>query len=288
MTTPIPGQEPDVPIPGIQSYGPCAWQITPDVCGTGWDDYPDAVKDQAIAFATVIMWAATGRRYNLCPQVVRPFGRYEASGWRWAWGGLWGSYGFSGIIWADWIYGPGYGGGFWGCTPNAPLYQIPLPGPVAQVTQVLLDGDVVDPATYRVDDNQWLVRHGKDPDGNLWTWPCWQDFNEDTTAENTMEVSYLKGSPPPQVALYAAGVLAAEYAKGCTGAACRLPGRMSALTRQGASFTNVDPDTLLDKGFTGVFEVDQVINALNPYGIKARARILSPDMPNRVRTVTQP
>jgi hypothetical protein len=48
----------------------------------------------------------------------------------------------------------------------------------------------------------------------------------------------------------------------------------------------VDVDTILGKGWTGITTVDQVIAMFNPYGLKSRMRVSSPDVPVE-RIVTQ-
>jgi hypothetical protein len=44
--------------------------------------------------------------------------------------------------------------------------------------------------------------------------------------------------------------------------------------------------TVLGKGWTGITTVDQVIAMFNPYGLKSRMKISSPDEPV-IRIVTQ-
>jgi len=48
----------------------------------------------------------------------------------------------------------------------------------------------------------------------------------------------------------------------------------------------VDVDTVLGKGWTGIGEVDQIIAMFNPYGLKSKMKIASPDEPV-LRIVTQ-
>jgi hypothetical protein len=40
-----------------------------------------------------------------------------------------------------------------------------------------------------------------------------------------------------------------------------------------------DIDTLLRDGFTGITSVDSIIQALNPFRLKGRTRMYSPDVP---------
>lgn len=257
---------------------PCDWDITVDeTCCPDWATLDPAVQQRAITYATKIMWAATGRRYGLCPVVTRPCGNDRRCG---ECSGAW----FPGVGWMR----PYILDGLWrncGCSCACdckPRCQITLPGPVASVSEVLIDGIVLAASSYRVDDHQYLVR----TDGDCW--PRCQDYNVDVPADGTLQVSYLRGNPVPQDILDAAATLACEFAKSCAGLACRLPGRISNLTRQGVTVTFTDIDSLLRRGLTGLVEVDQVIVADNPYALRARPRVWSYDTSPRTRTVTSP
>jgi hypothetical protein len=157
-----------------------------------------------------------------------------------------------------------------------------LPGPVASipVTGVSVDGDIVSVDAWRVDDGHWLVR----TDGECW--PDCQDYSVDNGADNTFQVTYYKGLAVPSILERAAGELACEWIKACQGAACRLPQRVQSVVRQGVTISMVDVDTILRQGWTGVDTVDQVIAQFNPYGLRSRMKISSPDDPV-TRIVTQ-
>jgi hypothetical protein len=129
-----------------------------------------------------------------------------------------------------------------------------------------------------VDDAQWLVR----TDGDCW--PECADYNVDS-GEGFFSVTYFKGLAVPSVIARAAGELACEWAKSCMGQPCRLPQRVQSIVRQGVTISMVDVDTLLAKGLTGVDTVDQVIAMNNPYGLRSKMKISSPDLPvNRITT----
>lgn len=263
------------------SNAPCGWTVAPATCDASWANYPQAVQDFATSLATKVMWAATGRRYGLCSNVVRPCGKYTDGYWyggtlygNWAWGSGWGWYGFDGFY-----GGCGCGVNGYGWCDCVPANQIWLPGPVNSVTQVKQDGAVVPVNSYRVDDNWWLVR----TDGNSWPW--WQNLNVDTDQPNTLEVTYLRGQTIPTDVLYGAGLLASQYAKACQGSACQLPSSVTSVVRNGVSLQGVDWTQMLANGMTGNALVDQVIRADNPNRIKGRRRIASPDFqPPRVTT----
>lgn len=258
--------------------GPCNWEISEECCDD-WTDLPGPLQEQATAYATLVLWSATGRQFGTCEVTVRPCGRYcqqgeGCAGYYWD-SGTWLPYIFNGIWRNCWC---GTGPGCQSCEPRCQVY---LPGPVASIEEVLLDGAIVDPATYRVDDFVWLVRTGGDDN----CWPFTQNFDADPPDTDTFQVTYERGTAVPTALLGAAGTLACEYARACQGQPCRLPGRVSSVARQGVSVTMVDVDTLLKFGLTGIKEVDDVIRALNPHGLKGITRFYSPDLPSpRVTT----
>lgn len=252
----------------------CAWSVDTGCCPI-WGDLDETDQLRATQWATDVMWAATGRQFGVCPITVRPcFNEtYNGLGVWWNDGSFW-PYIFNGV----W-YNAGCGCTGRCCCEPLPFTQAWLPGPVAGVSEVRVDGVVIDPMTYRVDDAQWLVRQ----DGGRW--PICQDYNRALGLEGTWSVTYFRGTPAPPSVLAAAGTLACEYAKACKGGECRLPGRVSSIIRQGVSIQMVDVDALLKMGYTGLTEVDQIIRSYNPAGLTHRLRVLSPDIPvNRVTT----
>lgn len=268
-----------VTVQTIAIGGPCDWPISvSEECCTGWTALPQDQKDRAVRLATKIMWAATGRRYGLCVNVVRPCGNDRqcgscGGGWDWSDGGWMRPFIWDGV-WRN-------------CAcpcpcECAPSCQIKLPGPVNSVTEVLIDGVILAPSSWRVDDFQWLVR----TDGQCW--PQCQDYNVDIPAAGTLQVTYLRGDPIPLDVLDAAAILACEFAKACAAdKSCRLPGRLQTLTRQGVTASMVDINAVLKFGLTGLTEVDMIIMADNPYGHRTRPFFSSFDTDPRVRTVTQ-
>jgi hypothetical protein len=104
----------------------------------------------------------------------------------------------------------------------------------------------------------------------------------------SVDVEYQFGSKPPVMAQAAIAALATEIRKADEGDnSCRLPERVTSVTREGMSWSLIDPQDFLQDGRTGVYEVDLAIKSLNPMGAKARARVFSPEYPpgERIRTV---
>ncbi len=253
--------------------GPCAWTIDHTCCPT-WDDYDSGVQQRADEYASLVLWASTGRRFGLCEVTVRPCGRRKGPMPSWGWGtqfinGIWFPY-----IGADGKWRNCGCTNFCNCRPQCEAY---LPGPVDDVIQVVVDGQIVPPTDYEVQDGHWLVR----VDGD-----CWPEC-PDMADNDAFEVTYTRGEPVPAQLSTAAGVLACEFARACTGGECRLPGRVQFIARQGVTAQMVDLDRLMDRGLTGLVEVDQVIAAFNPHGLKERPRVWSPDRPFP-RQVTTP
>lgn len=262
---------------------PCNWNLDTSCCAE-WDTYSDELQEAASEYGALVLWAATGRRFGLCERTVRPCGRTMDNanapyGYFWS-DGTWFPYIFNGV-WRNCA-----GCGTWsdfGCCPCGPRCQVWLPPPVASIpaTGITVGGDIIPVDAWRVDNGQWLVR----TDGECW--PECQDYNTDA-GDTFFQVTYFKGLQVPNVLLRAAGELACEWARGCSGADCRLPQRVTSLTRQGMSVSMVDLDTLLSHGLTGVATVDQVIRQFNPYGLPSKMSIASPDWPPQSRTVTYP
>jgi hypothetical protein len=125
-------------------------------------------------------------------------------------------------------------------------------------------------ADYRVDNGNRLVR----TDGE--TWPLCQDMNDGPDAVGSFTVSYYTGVAPNDLLRYAAGVLATEFYKACSGGKCRLPSGVTSVTRSGISMEV--PSGLFPGGATGIHEVDAVIRIYNPYSLKSPARVMSPDV----------
>jgi hypothetical protein len=269
----------------INGSGPCTWpDVGEQLCCDGWDDYSPALQEQAATYAKMILWAATGRQYGLCELTVRPCGRFCE-------GGDWGGWYYDGLgTWVPYIWNGAWKNCYCGnngpgctCSPDCQVY---LPGPVHSIVSVQVGGEslVVTGGSSEVFvlDQQWLVRVDTDA-----CWPECGDQNKPPGDVDAFEVVYLRGLPIPDALANAYAALACEYAKACLGLPCRLPSRVSSISRQGVTISMVDVAELLRNGLTGLWEVDQVILALNPNGLKGRTRFYSPEL-EEPRQVTFP
>jgi hypothetical protein len=148
--------------------------------------------------------------------------------------------------------------------------------PVTDIISVLIDSAVLPTTDYDVVMWRTLVRL----DGEVW--PTDQDI----------EVNFRHGLAPPKSGVRAAKTLACELVLSCAPdgeGACRLPKRVQSVTRQGMSMVLLDPFEFLDKGRTGVPEIDYFIQAYNPNGLSESAVVASPDVPppSVIRTWTE-
>lgn len=255
--------------------GPCSWLIDTGCCAD-WETLDPVARSNGIAWSTYILWALTGRQYGPCPVDWRPCSPKcaGAGGYRtWPVGlsatGNVGTWMFPYIdagVWRNCVC-PG------SCTCGARC-EVPLPGPVAAIDQVKVDGAVIDPSAYRMDTvrgQQYLVRI----DGDCW--PQCQDINRAATEVGTFLVTYQRGIAVPRAGQIAAGLLACEFAKACQGAACALPDQLLSLSRNGVEVAVADPTDLLNAGLTGIEQVDLWIRSVNPARKAQPSRVWSPD-----------
>ena len=243
--------------------GPGDWPV--DGTGLdGWDALDPALREKAQEYATGLLWALSGRRFGTSLLTVRPCPR-DRDGYR-AGGVLLRPLGFA-SSWA--LAGCGCSGAC-GCDGGQELC---LPGPVAEVVAVHVDGQEVPAGGWRLYDRQLLVRTGG-------LWPRRQDLALPLTAPGTWGVTYRRGTPVPVAGQIAAGALAAEFVKAWQrDSTCRLSRKVQSATRQGVSVTLVDPGQFIDQGLTGLYEVDLWLRAVNPARVSQPSSTWSPDLP---------
>ena len=143
-----------------------------------------------------------------------------------------------------------------GCDGTAPLK---LPGPIESVQEVKIDGTVLDPMAYYVNNHTLLVR----ADGSSWP-------------DCGMEITYSRGIPVPIGGQIATGVFAAELAKAaCRDKTCQLPQRVQSVTRQNLSVVMLDAFDDIDKGHTGIWLIDSWVASVTKSPVKSQ--VYSPD-----------
>lgn len=246
----LPDSQP-APSPPIGDVQP--WATVADVCAPCNDyGFDESLLESGIQMASEILFELTARRWpGEASDVVRPCGVRTR--------GAWGRTDY--VVNGDAVPMSGWCGcnrtRACGCTR---LSEIKLPGfPVLSVTEVLIDGLEVDPARYRVDDHQWLV-YLPDPDGvdPRTGWPCCQHLDLPTTDDGTFSVEYVFGGLPDEGGVIAAASLGCQIALALGGDTnnCRLPKRVTTITRQGVTMALLDPMNNMREGWTGLPEVD--------------------------------
>lgn len=266
---------------------PCEPWTTPEEvreCCGGLDPAYDLTD--AIAFASAILFRLSGRQFpGECERTVWPCwgdncgcgcvsgGAFSMLGadWWWAWNNF--------PTWpvrtpaGDWI-------NIGRCCGECCIPKVALPATVNEIVEVVIHGEVLDPDAYVIEAYRWLVR----VDGG--SWPCLNDLTGDVGDPNTWTITYRYGKPVPADGRIVASILTCQIALNrCGGDSC-LPQRLKEITRQGVEMAFADPLEFLDKGQTGIYEVDMWLQSVNPSKLKRRSRLYRPDKAPNITTYT--
>ncbi len=254
------------------------WPLRSECLPKGWLPNPpqwtDAQRD-AVTVATELLKTFSGGQYGLCRAKVRPC---KAS--------------------LSLRPNPSLPGGPWmtpvlldgrlinlgcacvnGACACAPPCEVELPGIVHDIVEVRMDGQVVPPTAYRVDEHRMLVR----TDGGCW--PLSQNLELPDTATGTWSVTYRRGVLPGPAGELALTLFAVELYNACHDTKnCALPRRVSQVVRDGITYDLLDDLTLFDRSRTGIPRVDMWLASVNPHGARTQMRVWSPDLPSPRQT----
>lgn len=280
---PVINPIPPVLVPaGGAAFGPCQpWDL---LCA----DFPDGTTPElqatAAEIATEILWNRTKRQFGTCSVTLRPCRKECFPSWPWipsnGWNDLSGmSYPFPALVGGNWI-NIACGTCTSGCSCSR-VSEVRLPYPVAAITEVKVDGVVLAPTAYRVDNFNLLVRL----DGE--EWPRCNDLNFDDTEVGTWSVTAAYGQSVPELGKLAAGQLAVEIAKRCVNASgCLIPaGSVQEVTRQGVKKVFFDANEAFKGGMIGMFYPDLFVKTYNPTN-SSPATIFDIDGPKHRRVGT--
>lgn len=265
--------------------GPCApWPLA-TYCTSMIPQGVDAnlLAEQQLV-ATQTLWALSGRRWGPCPVTVRPCRKVDAESLLMARSFQGFGSGSFGSGWIPYIFdGVWRNAAICGCSGSCScteLCEVLLPGPVHDIVEVKIDGAVIDPNDYRLDSpGNKLVRQGTD------CWPRCQSLNLPADQVGTFSVEYNIGLPLNEAAKAAVTELTAELVKGCMGADCKLPRRVTQISRAGVVAQFIDPMHFLKDGRTGLYLVDLWLQSVNPKSMDSPSRVMSPDhRPPRMTT----
>jgi hypothetical protein len=207
---------------------------------------PD-VLDRVVRAAEVLLWAALGRRHGVCTVSVLT--------------------GLHGCGCADTV-SPRLVDGLWYnlCgTCGSDCCQLPLPGPVLSVESVLVDGVPLEMTSV-----WWSASVLYRSDGGCWP------YNDECDPGRVL-VTYKTGVPVPAGGDVALGELVCELLAAEQGRACRLPSRVTNISRQGVTMDLADPKQFIDSGLFGLPLVDALIRAVNPKGLVQPSGVYSVD-----------
>ncbi len=248
-------------VPG-PSLGPCEAWITGDDVAACCDlsSNPETLDDVALE-ASMLLYELSGRLYSgICTQTVRPCAERCPCVWP---------------LFPDLRHcGDHCGCGF--------VSRQKLAGyPVREIVEVVIDGDVVDPAEYRLDNYRDLVRLA-DPGPPVVArhWPRCQNMALEPGEVGTWTIEYTYGVEPPPLGLTAAAELACQLYAACGGGAdCLLPKNATRIVRQGVEIDRQAVLTFLISGTnTGLPLVDAFLVGYSR-GIRRRPAVWTPDVP---------
>lgn len=106
---------------------------------------------------------------------------------------------------------------------------------------------------------------------------------------DVLEITYAYGQKPPAAGKMAARAMAEQFALLWGGRAdeCKLPDRVTSVSRLGTTWTILDNQDFIADLRTGIYTVDLFLKTANPNGAQQRSKVFSPDVP-RGRRVTGP
>lgn len=218
-----------------------------------------AVTGTAIAAASDILYALTGRHLGTCQVTIRPCRRTCFDN----------SYPFFLNWWQMGSYPrPLFYNGVWynitcgqctsGCSCNV-ISEVLLPAPVASIISVKVDGVTLDPSLYRVDNWRLLVRLGGGE------WPICNDLSKNDTEVGTWSVTLTYGEAISPLGNMALGELATQFVKLLLcNTDCLFPKPVQQLVRQGVTLNFLDPNELFADGRIGLYLSDLFISIENP------------------------
>lgn len=259
-----------------------AWATTADLCFP-CDDYaldPDLLESKLLA-ASEILYLLSGQQFpGECSETIRPCSTSPLTG----------------VPYRMMAFTPASetggrmacGCGTWDSCSCPSLSQLKLPRDgVTAITEVLIDGEVVDASEYRLDWDGLLVSTTDR------RWPCCQNLRLADTEPGTWSIAYTYGKPVPEAGKIAVATLACELYLSCqpdeVSRACRLPANWTSIARQGVTVARLVQETLSlrQRGPVrfGINEIDMFLIAVNPYGVTSQSVFLNPDDPDVARVV---
>lgn len=172
------------------------------------------------------------------------------------------------------------------CNCNGPLCSCSVNAldlglwPVLSLDAIRMDGVEQDLDNFHIDEFHYLVRSGiQDPwpsCSNLWAEAAGPYDNVAHGYVFEVEVTY--GIEVPAILERAARTLACELLNDACAGTCKLPERVTSISRRGLSMDVASSLDLLDKGMTGIYSVDLAIKTLNPSRLQSPTFVWTPQL----------
>lgn len=272
--------------------GPCeSWVTAAEVaaCCSADVGSDTGLFDAAAIAASMALFELSGRQWSGACVIedARPFSD-DCGCWDWVLSPMspgapqipWGTFG-----WGSW--GGSWGWGWDGCSGPmgcGSLSRAILTGyPVISIEEVKIDGVVLDPSEYRLDEWRFLTRMADPTTREPRFWPACQRLDLDGDQPGTWTVSYTSGTVPPALGVQAAAQLACQIYLACTGSDdCVLPSGVTKIERQGITIERAPFlawGKLNGQWATGLSLVDLFLATYNPAGLRRRTAVWLPDGP---------
>lgn len=200
----------------------------------------DDILNEAILAASEYLNAAVQFQFpGICENTVRPCGGEEGFGFGaglYAWSQI--PFYFPPGVFPLWWAGCGCAGACNCCGPPAfSLGKIPI----VAVSEVKLDGEILEPEVDYTVVGDLLARLDPDGSGND-TWPACQNIALPDTEEGTFSVTFTWGAMPPSLGLAAARDLACLLVADACGEDCKPSERMVSRQAGGTTVQLISPD----------------------------------------------
>lgn len=165
------------------------------------------------------------------------------------------------------------------CKPNQVNLGV---WPVTDLISVRSEGETVSGATllstYHIDEYRYLVRNDGDtfPHGGSPSAISGSVYDaEDGDNRFVFEVTVEHGMAVPRLLTRATRALACQMVNACCDLPCKLPERVTNISRNGISMSVASAEDLVRDGRTGIYEVDLAIQVFNPSKLQSPSFVWS-------------
>jgi hypothetical protein len=159
--------------------------------------------------------------------------------------------------------------------------------PVTAIVGIRENGVDQDPEDYHIDEWRYIVKNNGETFPRYDHWTALTGSIEDNATDGwVFEVEVEHGIPAPPLirratAALACSLLDEEDYQGCED--CGLPSKLTAVSRQGVSFTIEDFAEIMRVGSTGVYALDMAIKVFNPSHLQSPTWVWTPEIARGTR-----